>query len=215
MLGQAAKQKDIIAATHRVIESPQRDPAKQKEDIGVIKDGQTASLESTMEMRGELQDAEAQQFADTAIAEREQSIAALDAWQQQDDVSPAEKGEKATEQQQRRSLAAPRRRATHRAARQRAPHLVGAPRLGAQRRSDPARDRRQGAVRQVVVRQARRRLRAAEPPCVKGRLVGAAKGRLGPVKGTAVGPVTEKVGRKGMVEAVVKGVLGGSGRVDC
>ena len=61
----------------------------------------------------------------------------------------------------------------------------------------------------------RRRLRAAEPPCVKGRLVWAAKGRLGPVKGTVVGPVTEKVGRKGIAEAVVKVRLGGSGRVDC
>ena len=68
----------------------------------------------------------------------------------------------------------------------------------------------------------RRRLQVAEPPCVKGRIVGAVKGRLGPVKGRlgpvkgkGVGPVTEKVGMKGMAEAVVKVRQGGKGRVDC
>ncbi len=92
---EAAKQKEMIAATHRVIESPQRDPAKQKEDIGVLIQGQEAIVESTLEMKENLDNAEAQQIADSALAEMDEAIAALDAWRQQADVAVLENAEKA------------------------------------------------------------------------------------------------------------------------
>ncbi|MGY8688802.1 MAG: hypothetical protein ACKVHP_13845, partial [Verrucomicrobiales bacterium] len=94
---EAAKQKELIAATHRVIESPHRNPEKQKEDIGFLQEAQEAIRTSTEEMKADLDTAEAQQIADNALAETDQAIVALDAWGQQPDVSTLDNAKEALE----------------------------------------------------------------------------------------------------------------------
>ena len=91
----AVKQKDVIAATHKVFKDPQRDIEKQVADIDVLKQGQEASMEEAVTMKEKLESPESQQIADSAIAEMELAIQKLSAWAEQTDLAITTNGKEA------------------------------------------------------------------------------------------------------------------------
>ena len=80
-----------------MIESPQRDSVKQAEDVNVLKQAQEAIREETLAMKEDAQSAEAEQIIDSAVAEMDEAITALDAWSQQKDMAMLDNAKQALE----------------------------------------------------------------------------------------------------------------------